>query len=872
MKTRHIILKLTTVILLYTIADDLSAFATECTIKRVANITANEALTSETISKGHHGLSGAFIGAIGNKIIIAGGSDFPDLKPWEGGIKTYYDDIYTISKDNGTYSCSLSEQKFPIKICGGCSASDGKTIYCFGGNDGVSQNDKVYAIRMNAGKIDIASVTTLPENFNPSSAVYHNGNIYVHGTDKTKNRLFRFSTVSYQWKELAGCPDRPIMEGAPLIYQHNGREEAIYLIGGRGTDNSGLYLSSSVWEYLPTHNEWVRKAHMTSDGVTTSLMYSSAIQYGSSHILVFGGDNGVDFKKRHDLENKIRESDSAHMKDSLSNELVTLFRSHDSFSNKIFAYHTITGTWTEIGISEHPLPVVTSAVRINDLIIIPSGEIHPGVRTEEILEVKISDPVSFGWINYTVIIIYLLGMMGVGLYFSRKAKSTDQFFKGGSKIPWWAAGISIFATALSAITFLSIPAKAYMADWGMFMFNMAILLIVPIVIHFYLPFFRKLNVASAYQYLEDRFSSPVRYLASAFFCLFMFARVAIVLFLPSLALNAVTGLNVYVCILLMGLVTIAYCTMGGIEAVVWGDVIQGIILVGGAIISLIYLISGVDGGLPTVINTAIEDQKFNILDLSLDWTRPVFWVTFIGGIANQLLTYTSDQSVIQRYITVKDTEGTRKGLWLNGILSVPIAIIFFSIGTGLYVFFKQQPELLNVGMNNTDSIFPHFIMCDLPTGIAGLLIAAIFAAAMSTLSANINSTSTVMTEDFYSKIFKKATDNNKMRFARWTGIILGIFGISMAILLATFDIASLWDQFNFFLGLLTSGLGGLFMMGIFTKRIGTKSALTGFAGSIVVLLLCNSYSHVSVILYGFIGLVSCFIIGYLSSFIYGYRK
>ena len=352
----------------------------------------------------------------------------------------------------------------------------------------------------------------------------------------------------------------------------------------------------------------------------------------------------------------------------------------------------------------------------------------------------------------------------------------------------------------------------------------------------------------------------------------MFARVAIVLFLPSLALNAVTGLNVYLCILLMGIVTIIYCTMGGIEAVVWGDVIQGIILVGGAIISLAYLISGVDGGLGAAIHIAIDDHKFNILDFSMDWTRPVFWVTLIGGFANQMLTYTSDQSVVQRYITVKDTAGTKKSLWLNGLLSLPVTFLFFAIGTGLYVFFKTHPDMLNVSMGNTDSIFPHFIMCELPAGIAGLLIAAIFAAAMSTLSANINSTSTVMTEDFYVRLTRVNDDARKMRFARWTGIAIGSFGVLMAILLATFNIASLWDQFNFFLGLLTSGLGGLFMMGVFTRRIGTRSALTGFAGSIIILLLCNSMSHISVILYGAVGLFSSFIIGYISSFVFGRGK
>ena len=319
----------------------------------------------------------------------------------------------------------------------------------------------------------------------------------------------------------------------------------------------------------------------------------------------------------------------------------------------------------------------------------------------------------------------------------------------------------------------------------------------------------------------------------------------------------------------MGIVTIIYCTLGGIEAVVWGDVIQGIILVGGALVCLVYLLTGVEGGIGEVFRITVDDRKIRILDFSLDWKRPVLWVTVVGGFANQLLTYTSDQSVVQRYLTVKDTKGTEKGLWLNGILSIPITLVFFSIGPGLYVFFKTHPDLLNVSMNNTDSIFPHFMMCKLPSGVAGLLIAAVFAAAMSTLSANINSTFTVMTEDFFARLRKNSDENTKMRFARWTGVLLGGFGIVMAIMLATFDIASLWDQFNFFLGLLTSGVGGLFMMGIFTKRIGTRSALTGFVCSIVALLLFHRFSHVSVILYGFLGLVSCFAGGYVSSFIFG---
>ena len=751
--------------------------------------------------------------------------------------------------------------RLPRPLAGGVSASLNGSLYCFGGSDGVTPSADVLRLTVSGKSVKVETVASLPEGFTPAAAAPYSGKIYVHGAAGQENALYAYNPSNNTWTSLAACPSRVISEGACFIQKHNGRENAIYLIGGRGTDKTGLHIATNVWEYLPTHNEWNKKAAFVSEGKPVNLMYSSAVAYGSGHILVFGGDDGVEFIKRMELE-----------KAQATEELRDAFLSHQGFSNDIFAYHPITDTWVTIDEAENPLPAVTTAVNFGGDIIIPSGEARPGVRTDEILVFKVTDKVSFGWLNYTVIILYLVGMLGIGFYFSRKEKSTEQFFKGGSNIPWWVAGVSIFATALSAITFLSIPAKAYAADWNMFMFNMAIIMIVPIVIHFYIPFFRKLKVASAYQYLEERFSTAVRYLASAFFCIFMFARVAVVLFLPSLALNAVTGLDIYLCIFLMGVVTIIYCTMGGIEAVVWGDFIQGIILVGGALLCLFWIVGGVDGGFTTIMDVAIDDQKFKILDFSLDPTKPVLWIAILGGIANQLLTYTSDQSVIQRYITVKDTSDTKKGLWLNGILSIPIAFIFFGIGTGLYVFFKQNPDLLAVTMSNSDSIFPHYIMCKLPAGVAGLLIAAIFAAAMSTLSSNINSASTVMTEDFYSKWGRNVTDAKKMTFAKVSGIVVGGLGIVMAIALATFDIASLWDQFNFFLGLLTSGLGGLFMMGIFTKRIGPKAAFTGFAGSIVVLLLCNGYTHITVVLYGLIGLVSCFLIGWISSFIYGYNK
>lgn len=809
-----------------------------------------------------HGNSAAFIGNVNDAVIMAGGSDFLGARPWEGGTKSYFDDIRIIRKSGNSYECIESPVKLPFTLGGGCSASTGKALYCIGGKISPTEvSDKVLKLSLVGDDVSVSEFCTLPENFIPAGAEYFKGEIYIHGTEHGENRFYSLNLSSGKFTALPACPGSAIEEGCSLVHCHDGREDALFLIGGRSVDADGIHIAGNVKEYLTVHNTWEEKAAFNDDGVPLSLMYSPAIKYGSAHILVFGGDDGVEFLRRDSLS---RAGDAEALTEAFAN--------HPGFTGKIYAYHTITDTWITLSDAGSGLPVVTSAVKLGDSILIPSGEVRPGVRCPEVLEAKVEDKASFGTFNYVVVVLYLLAMLGVGFYFSRRNSGTEKFFKGGGNIPWWAAGISIFATALSAITFLSIPAKAYSADWGMFMFNMTIIMVVPIVINFFLPLFRKLNVASVYQYLEDRFSGAVRLMASAFFVFFMFTRIAIVLFLPSLALNAVTGINIYVCIGLMGIVTIIYCTMGGIEAVVWGDVIQGFLLVGGALVSLIWIICGLDGGIGTYFNVAIEESKFNILNFSLDWTKPVFWVAIIGGISNQLLTYTSDQSVVQKYMTVKDEKGTRRGLWLNGILSIPIAFLFFGIGTGLFVFFKQNPELLSVSMSNTDSIFPHYIMCKLPVGISGLLIAAVFAAAMSTLASNINSSTTVMSVDFYSRIFKDAADTRKVRFARIAGIIVGGLGVAMAMVLATFDIASLWDQFNFFLGLLTSGLGGLFMMGIFTKRIGPRSAITGFVGSVVVLILCNNFTNITSILYGFIGLVACFVIGLLSSYIFGYKK
>jgi SSS family transporter len=419
---------------------------------------------------------------------------------------------------------------------------------------------------------------------------------------------------------------------------------------------------------------------------------------------------------------------------------------------------------------------------------------------------------------------------------------------------------------------MAIPAKAYATDWKYFPLAFTILLMAFPVVKYYLPFYRRLNVTTAYEYLEKRFNYSVRFVASGIFILFMVARMALVLFLPSLALSVVTGIDIYLSIVLMGVITIVYCTMGGVEAVVWGDVIQGFVLLGGAVLAVAFLVFGVDGGPGKVIEIALENDKLTMFDFSFSLKSATFWVIILGGLANNLISYSSDQTVIQRYLTTKDEKSAGKGIIMNGILSVFVLVIFYSIGTALYVFYKTRPEELNFAMQNTDSIFPHFIMAEMPVGIAGLLIAAIFSATMSTVSSNVNSISTAFTSDFYRHFFPGASDKRQLCVARWSGIAFGGLGVAFALLMATLNILSLMDYFNYILGLMTSGLGGLFLIAIFFPRVDGRSALGGFILGIAVLFYVNSQTGISFWMYGFIGIAATVLFAWIFSLFFKNKK
>jgi SSS family solute:Na+ symporter len=563
--------------------------------------------------------------------------------------------------------------------------------------------------------------------------------------------------------------------------------------------------------YLTDAYSWTPSTGWTQlSDVPRPVVAAPALPVGQSHVMVFGGDDGS--------------------------------RSHAD-RREILAYHLVTNTWTTVG----ELPAGLD----------PTLAVAMGVHLAPTNH-------SLSRLDYVVLAAYFIPLLFIGRYFARRSASTDDFFLGGRNVPWWAAGLSIFGTQISAITFLAIPAKAYSENWVFFVSNLCIVLVAPFVVYFYLPFFRGLNVTSAYEYLERRFDVVVRLLGSMSFIALHLARMAIVLLLPAFTLAAVTGIDVRVSILAMGLFSTLYTLQGGMSAVIWTDVLQVIVLLGAAFISLLIITLRVDGGLPEIVRVAHATGKLHMFNWSWSAMTTSVWVVIIGNFLANLVPYTADQAVVQRYLTTKNEAQAARAIWTNALLTIPTSVLFFGVGTALYVFYRTHPAALSPQIA-TDAIFSWFIAQQLPPGIAGVAVAGVFAAAMSTLSSGLNSMATAIVIDVQVRFDQDASDATRLRLARWLTVGLGLLGTASALVMAAMTTGTLWDLFLRSVGLLGGGLAGVFALGIFTTRVSARGALSGLIASAIVLYLVQQYSALHFFLFAGIGMASCMLVGYLVS-------
>ncbi|MBR4654576.1 MAG: sodium:solute symporter [Kiritimatiellae bacterium] len=481
--------------------------------------------------------------------------------------------------------------------------------------------------------------------------------------------------------------------------------------------------------------------------------------------------------------------------------------------------------------------------------------------------------VKFHWINWVIVLGYLGVIAGVGFWFMHRNRNSKEYFKGGGNIPWWAAALSLYAAMFSSITFLSIPALVYASDLTYLPIIVGVIPGAFIAIRWYMPFFRKLNLTSAYEYLEVRFNLPCRLFASAAFILFMVASTAVVTYLPAVALAAVTGMSVNIAIVVVMTVTILYSSLGGLEAVVWSDFVQALLLIASMVLIIVLLVFGAKGGVSGFLAHAGDEGRLRIFDFTWDWSKAGFWVVLLGGFIANFASYTSDQRVVQRYMAVKDEAAAARSIKTEMILGTLTNIACFAIGIGLWAFYRSHPNIIPAITKN-DQILPVYIAQILPNGVSGIIFAAVAAATVSTLAANLNSSATAFTTDFYRRLVleRRPNDPGGEAKALWCGriatIATGVAGGTFALVLANMDVFSIFDQFQRFLGILTAGLASLFFMGIFMKKVNGFGAMVGLTANYVVtfgldMVPWSGKPHL--LLYGFFGLVVALIVAPIAS-------
>ena len=427
-----------------------------------------------------------------------------------------------------------------------------------------------------------------------------------------------------------------------------------------------------------------------------------------------------------------------------------------------------------------------------------------------------------------VFLVYIAGIIIFGASFYFRNRSSDSFTSGGGNIPSWVVGMSIFATFVSSISFLALPGSAYQTNWNGFVFSLSIPIAVFFAVKYFVPLYRRNNSISAYSFLEKRFGPWARVYASACYLLTQLARMGSILFLLALPMNALFGWDIRLIIIFTGVAVMFYSMMGGIQAVVWTDAIQGLVLIGGAIACTSALLFSMPEGPAQTFSIGQEYDKFSLGSFSPNLSESTFWVILLYGLFINLQNYGIDQNYVQRYMTTKSEKEAKFSTVLGGLLYVPVSMLFFFIGTALFAYYKVYPELLPaelMALDMADRVFPFFIVNGLPVGITGLLIAAVFAAGMSTISTSLNSTATIVLTDYYQRYAKHTSEKSSMRVLYISSLVIGGLGIFAA--LAMTQVKSALDAWWALSSIFSGGMLGLFLLGYVSRKARNVDAILG---------------------------------------------
>ncbi len=432
---------------------------------------------------------------------------------------------------------------------------------------------------------------------------------------------------------------------------------------------------------------------------------------------------------------------------------------------------------------------------------------------------------------------YFLGMIALGACFRKRSSTPEGFMIASGRLPGWAVGLSILGTFVSSVTFLAYPGQAYRFNWDALLFSFTLPAAALAASLYFIPLYRSKVKVSAYEYMEQRFGTWARVYGSAGFMFGSLARVGMILFLVSLVLHSLTGWSHTAVITATGVGVTLYTVTGGIEAVIWTDVVQVIVLLGGAVFSVVVLLAGIPGGFSQVLQDGARAGKLSLGSWRFDLAVPTAWVVLLYGIVENLRNFAVDQNYVQRYQATRTRAEAARSVWFAALAYIPLSLLFLFIGTALFVFYQVHPGLLPEALRGAaagDKIYPHFIATQLPAGLRGALVAALMAAAMSSIDSSLNSLSTLTLLDFYQRFSQSKRDDRKsIRLLRLYTLGWGALGTvaGLAMIRVQSALETTWQLG----GIAGGGVIGLFLLGILFKRVKSPHAAAAVVASVAAI-------------------------------------
>ena len=717
------------------------------------------------------------------------------------------------------------------------SAQWGDSVICAGGMLEGKPVARVLVITTKSGTTGAKELPPLPKPLAGAGAAVIGNTLYLYGgasslkPEVLENALWTLDLAKpgAAWKAGPASPAAP-----RAFFSATGQYGMLCIFGGITARGA----SREAWVYQPVPLEGMSDSGWKQlPDMPESAVHSAIVPIGQASVMLIGGErNGT-------LDG---ESDSGATN-----------------AGRPLLIHLLTQAW--VGFDRAIESSAPLAVSNGATVLTLGGMARDGSASTLVQEISFPRTVrSLSLFDYLVIALYFVAMAWIGISFAKRQKSSEEFSLGNRKVVWWAAGISMFATAASAISLMAVPALAFATN---LIWLLPVSMVVPgyfITGYFMYPMLRRMDLTSTYEYLDRRFNRPLRLLASAQCILFqVFGRAAVVLVLPSIAISAITGINVYASVFVMGVLTTVYTSLGGFEAVIWTAVFQGVLKFLTPIFVIVVALMALPGGWHEFVHVGTQFDKFRFALTGWDISVPVFWVLLLNAIMAFTVQQAGDQPIIQRVFSSPLRDVRRVNLTM-AVCSILIAITTTLMGLTIFAYFHAHPEKFDPSAQN-DQIVPLFLTQAMPSGFAGLVIAAIFAAAMATVGTSMNSVATLFMEDFYLRFRPNCDDKHRLRVLKIASYTAGFISTITALLLAGAGVKSMMAVWSQIMALLGGGIVGVYSLGMFTRRANGAGAVSGVIISIFVTAYIKLFTTVHWQAYLPIAILSCMASGYLIS-------